>query len=125
MTDADTKPDAAHDPADQPPKINGATNDIVIKLRKAVIAHGEEVKELKFREPTALDIEACGTPVMIDYLDPEKPKMSFEIKSMFAMMSRLAAVPPSTIKQMNTKDWEFVAMSLAYSFFIPTSADQP
>ena len=107
---------------DEPKKVNGvevASTDLVIPLRKKVIAHGEEVQELKFREPTAGDIEVCGTPVMIDFLTGEQPKMTFETKAMFAMMSRLAAVPPSTIKSMRTKDWEYAALALAHRFFIP------
>jgi hypothetical protein len=106
---------------EEPKKVNGAevSTDLVIPLRKAVIAHGEEVKELRFREPTAGDIEMCGTPVMIDFMTGEHPKMTFETKAMFAMMSRLAGVPPSTIKAMHTKDWGYAALALAHRFFIP------
>src|SRR5262245_65516756 len=80
-----------------PPKEAGP---ITVKLRKAVIANGEEVMELKFREPTAADIERCGNQVNIDFFSGETPRMSFEPKNMSAMMSTLAAVPPSTIRQM-------------------------
>jgi hypothetical protein len=101
-------------------KVNGVeTSDVVVKLRKPVQAHGEELKELRFREPTAGDIEACGSPVTMDFYNNDEPKMVYETKAMFAMMSRLAAVPPSTIKAMNTKDWEFAALALAHRFFIP------
>jgi len=100
--------------------VNGAdTNDLVIRLGKPLIAHGDEVTELRFREPTAADIEACGSPVTIDFLNQSEPKMIYETKAMFAMMSRLAAVPPSTIKSMRTKDWEYAALALAHRFFIP------
>jgi hypothetical protein len=104
-----------------PKKVNGAevSTDLVIPLRKKVIAHGEEIGELKFREPTAGDIEICGTPVMIDFLTGEQPKMTFETKAMFAMMSRLAGVPPSTIKALHPKDWGYAALALAHRFFIP------
>ena len=34
------------------------------------------------------------------------------------MMSRLAAVPPSTIRQMSAMQWEYAANVLAYRFFI-------
>ena len=104
-----------------PKKVNGAevSTDLVIKLRKKVIAHGEEVDELKFREPTAADIEICGSPVMIDFMSGEQPKMTFENKAMFAMMSRLAGVPPSAIRGMHPKDWGYAALALAHRFFIP------
>jgi hypothetical protein len=102
------------------PSANGvATNEVVIRLGKPLIAHGDEITELRFREPTAADIEACGSPVTIDFLNQSEPKMIYETKAMFAMMSRLAAVPPSTIKSMRTKDWEYAALALAHRFFIP------
>jgi hypothetical protein len=106
---------------DEPKKVNGAeiSTDLVITLRKEVNAHGDMVKELRFREPTAGDIEICGTPVMIDFMTGEMPKMTYETKAMFAMMSRLAGVPPSTIKSMHTKDWGMAALALAHRFFIP------
>jgi len=111
MPDQSDKPEA---------KANGVeVTEVVIPLRKPLQAHGDEVKELRFREPTAGDIEACGSPVMIDFLNQDQPKMTFETKAMFAMMSRLAAVPPSTIRSMHPKDWEYAALLLAHRFFIP------
>jgi hypothetical protein len=96
-------------------KLNGA--DITVALRKAVIANGEEVKELKFREPTAGDIDRAGNPVLLDmFSDP--PKITFDAKAMTTMMAALAAVPPSTIKQMHPKDWNTAAWQLA-GFFMP------
>lgn len=101
-----------------PKPVNGATTDVVVILRKPVIAHGDEVKELRFREPTAADIELCGNPVNIDFISGDTPKMTFNEKAMSRMMSTLAAVPPSTIKQMHTRDWNSAAWNLA-SFFMP------
>jgi tail assembly chaperone E/41/14-like protein len=101
-------------------KVNGvpASNETVVTLRKAIIAHGDEVKELRFREPTAGDIEKCGNPVNLSFYPDEPPKMTFEAKNMSAMMSVLAAVPPSTIRAMHPRDWENAAWNLA-SFFMP------
>jgi hypothetical protein len=100
------------------PKINGTTSPIVVQLRKPVIANGDEVNELAFREPTAADIERVGNPVNVDMLSGDVPKLSFDAKSMTQMMALLAAVPPSTIRQMNTRDWNSAAWQLA-SFFMP------
>lgn len=97
---------------------NGATSPLVVKLRKPIIANGEEVSELSFREPTAGDIERAGNPVNIDFISGDTPKLAFEAKSMSAMMAILAAVPPSTIKQMHPKDWNTAAWNLA-NFFMP------
>jgi len=97
-----------------------ADNVLVVPLRKAVIANGDEVKELRFREPTGADIERCGTPVSFEWVaGSDVPKMSYENKSMFAMMSTLAMVPPSTIRMMNAKDWELAALMIAHRFFLP------
>ena len=95
-----------------------AASNIVVKLRKSVIANGDEVTELTFREPTAGDIERCGNPVNIDMLSGDTPKVTFDTKSMTQMMSLLATVPPSTIRQMHPKDWNTAAWSLA-GFFTP------
>lgn len=99
-------------------KVNGTDVPLKIMLRKSVIAHGDEVKELTFREPTGGDISAVGNPVLIDMFGGETPKISFDTKIMKAMMSRLAAVPPSTIDQLHPRDWNSAAWSLA-GFFVP------
>lgn len=99
-------------------KANGEPSPLVITLRKPIIANGDEVNELTFREPTAADIEMVGNPVNLDFMSGDTPKATFDTKSMTQMMSRLAAVPPSTIRQMHTRDWNTAAWSLA-SFFMP------
>jgi Phage tail assembly chaperone proteins, E, or 41 or 14 len=104
---------------EEKPKANGAESPIVIKLRKSVIANGDEVMELSFREPTAIDIErAGGNPVIIDMMSGDTPKITFDAKAMTQMMGLLAAVPPSTIRQMNPRDWNTAAWQLAI-FFTP------
>jgi hypothetical protein len=103
-------------PADT--KINGADIDkrLVLKLRKPVIANGEEVSEITFREPTGGDIERAGNPVIIDW--NEGARFEYKERQMSAMMALLANVPPSTIRMMHPQDWNTGAMKLA-SFFIP------
>lgn len=105
---------------EETPKVNGEEfQPIVIKLRNKIIANGDEVDEITFREPTASDIERVGNPVNIDLSSATgEVKVTFDSKAMTQMMSLLAAVPPSTIRQMKTKDWNSAAWSLA-SFFIP------
>jgi hypothetical protein len=100
--------------------VNGEDSSKVITLRKSIIANGDEVNELKFREPTAGDIERVGSnPVNIEQIgESGKLKVTFDSKAMSHMMSILAAVPPSTIRQMHPKDWNTAAWELA-SFFMP------
>lgn len=99
-------------------KTNGGSSPLVINLRKNIIANGDEVDKLEFREPTAGDIERIGNPVNIDFLSGDTPKATFDSKMMTQMMAALAGVPPSTIRQMNTRDWNTAAYSLA-TFFMP------
>lgn len=103
---------------EEKPKVNGAASPIVVKLRKPVIANGDEVSELAFREPTGGDIERVGNPVNIDIISADTPKITFEAKAMTQMMALLAAVPPSTVRQMHPKDWNSAAWALA-NFFTP------
>lgn len=100
------------------PKANGAPSPLVFKLRKAVIANGDEVTELTFREPTAADIERVGNPVNLDFFQGDTPKATFDAKAMTNMMSLLAAVPPSAIRGMHPRDWNTIAWSIA-PFFMP------
>lgn len=101
------------------PKANGkADGSLKIALRKPIQANGEEVSELVFREPTGADIERCGNPVVLDVFSSDTVKITFDEKKMTAMMSRLAEVPPSSIRQMNTKDWNSAAWQLVH-FFTP------
>jgi hypothetical protein len=104
-----------------PQKTNGAallSGPITVKLRKPIQANGEEVSELVFREPNGGDIERCGNPVDIDPFQGETVKLSFNEKKMTQMMSRLASVPPSSIRMMNPKDWNSIAWQLL-PFFTP------
>jgi hypothetical protein len=99
-------------------EVNGKDlNFTTVKLRKSVIANGEDTMELIFREPTAGDIERCGNPVLLD-MASDPPKISFDSKAMTQMMASLATVPPSTIRQLHPKDWNTCAWQLA-GFFLP------
>jgi len=102
---------------DEKKPLNGA-NSLEVTLQKAVIANGEETTKLVFREPTGADIERAGSPVIIDFTtDP--PAERYDTKAMTQMMSLLAAVPPSTIRQMSGSDWEWAALQIKYRFFLP------
>src|SRR4051812_44514670 len=104
------------DEEQEQPKANGAAIEpIVVKLRKSIIANGDEINEITFREPTAGDIERVGNPIIVDVF-AEKPMITFDSKLMTQMMSVLAAVPPSSIRLMHTKDWNNAAWRLANFF---------
>jgi Phage tail assembly chaperone proteins, E, or 41 or 14 len=103
--------------ADEDKKANGAAT-LEVALQKAVIANGEETKTLTFREPTGADLERAGSPILIDF-NTDPPTERYDTKSMTQMMALLAAVPPSTIRQMSASDWEWAALQLKYRFFLP------
>jgi hypothetical protein len=93
------------------------TTDITIELKKPVMANGEMVKQLTFREPTGGDMQLIGEkwPVNIDWttgIVTPNPEV------MGAVMSTLAAVPPSTIKALKGKDFATCAHALM-GFFVP------
>ena len=97
-----------------------ATTDITIELLKPVQAHGEVLKKIKFREPTGGDMMQFGDrwPCVVDWKDGSfAPNPAV----MLTVMSVLAAVPPSTIKQMSGKDFSTCAWALQ-SFFVPGQA---
>jgi hypothetical protein len=89
----------------------------LLSLRKPINAFGDPVMEIKFREPTAGDIERIGNPITIALYE-NNPKMHFEAQTMTMMMAHLAGVPPSTIRQMHPRDWNNGAWKLA-NFFMP------
>jgi Phage tail assembly chaperone proteins, E, or 41 or 14 len=103
---------------EEPARVNGvAAWDGKLVLRKQVIANGEPVMEIVFREPTAADIERVGNPVLVGMYE-NTPKIHFDSAIMTQMMARLATVPPSTIRSMHPKDWNNGAWLLA-NFFMP------
>lgn len=112
--DFDAAPDAQQQQVEEPPL---KTEHV---LMKPVEAHGEDLHVIKWREPTGGDIEAAGNPIYLDFSGPQA-SITFNEKKMAAMMSRLCAVPPSTIRQLSAKDWNAIAWAL-FRFFTPPGA---
>jgi Phage tail assembly chaperone proteins, E, or 41 or 14 len=91
--------------------------EIVVNLTTPIQAHGETVKQMKFRRPTGGDIMAMGAgyPISINWQSGE---ITVNPPVMGEMMSLLAAVPPSSIKSMDAEDWATCAYALM-RFFPP------
>jgi hypothetical protein len=91
--------------------------EIVIDLTTPVQANGELVKKLVFRRPTGGDIMSMGDgyPIVINW---QSGQITPNPTVMGAMMSVLAAVPPSTIKSLDSEDWSTCAHALM-GFFPP------
>jgi hypothetical protein len=91
--------------------------EIVIELTAPVQAHGETIKKLTFRRPTGADVMALGDayPIHINWqtgeVRPNPPVMG-------EIMTTLAQVPMSTIKQLEAEDFATCAYALM-GFFPP------
>jgi hypothetical protein len=114
MVEAALRKDPAIAPSPDKP---AATDDVTVTLLKPVQAHGETLKELKFREPTGSDLMTIekGWPVHIDW---QSGQVTPNPAVMGQIMTVLAAVPPSTIAKLTGKDFTNCAHALA-GFFVP------
>jgi hypothetical protein len=93
--------------------------EIVIDLQTPVQAHGDMLKKITFRRPTGGDIMGLGEgyPININW---QTGQISVNPPIMGQMMSILAAVPPSTIRALDSEDWSTCAHALM-AFFPPGS----
>lgn len=77
-----------------------------VKLSKPITAHAEEMLELNFREPTTEDVMQIGVPqLLIPSADGESVGVEVRTKVVGQYISRLAAIPLSSVKQMSLKDF--------------------
>lgn len=74
-----------------------------VKLTKAITAHGEEISELDLREPTGKDVQELGFPYIV-LMTGDDQALQIQAKTVGKYVSRLAAVPPSTIDQLSASD---------------------
>lgn len=88
-------------------------------LAKPIQAHGEELKAVTFREPTAGDIIKVGNPVILD-MATDPPVITHDARKMTSMIAALANIPPSSVAQMAPNDWVGCAWLLS-PFFTPAS----
>jgi Phage tail assembly chaperone proteins, E, or 41 or 14 len=101
-------------------EMNGAAPEIdplSYALTKPIQAHGQEIRVLKWREPTAGDIERAGNPIVVD-LFGEQPRLTFDERKMNQMISTLAQIPPSSVRMLSGSDWNTIAWKLV-RFFMP------
>lgn len=74
---------------------------VKVALSKPIQAHGEQVSELSFDEPTGGDIMSCGYPLQIG------DGTATPIASVVAKyIVRLGKVPPSAVSQMSAGDFQ-------------------
>jgi hypothetical protein len=90
---------------------------IEYQLTEPINAYGEEVKVLKMRKPTGLDLIRIGNPVTFyPMIDP--PRIEHDMPKMVQMIARLSGVPSSSIERIDPRDLIGIAW-LVSPFFIP------
>lgn len=82
-----------------------------ITLTKPIKLGEEEIRELDLREPTAGDVMECGYPLTIGE-DEATPNAAVIGK----LISRLAGVPPSFVKQLSMHDFQ-ACLGVVLGFF--------
>lgn len=88
-----------------------------MKLIKPILAHGEEVAELTFREPVPEDVMQIGSPqLLIPSADGESVGIEIRAKVVGQYISRLASIPMSSVKAMSMSDFNR-AQGVVMGFF--------
>lgn len=88
-----------------------------LKLTKPITAHGEELLELTFREPTPDDVMQVGTPsLLIPSSDGESVGIEIRAKVVGQYISRLASIPLGSVKTMSMADFNR-AQGVVMGFF--------
>ena len=90
---------------------------LTIQLKSLIQAHGEEVSQLTLREPTTEDIIDLGTPMLI-VIGADGKSTGIEMRQpvIAAYISRLGAIPMSSVKSLKPRDFSAVSASVM-SFF--------
>lgn len=76
----------------------------VFPLKKALAAHGEELKALTLREPTGEDLMETGYPYLIVTGDSGSEGVELRPKIIGKWVSKLAGIPPSSVKKIGFAD---------------------
>jgi hypothetical protein len=87
-----------------------------MKLSQAIQAHGREVSELTFRQPTGADVSACGFPFSFSVTEESGTTVNPNAPAITALIARLSDIPLSSAKALAFNDW-MAAMGELFSFF--------
>lgn len=92
-----------------------------ITLSKAITAHGADVTELELREPTGKDVQELGFPYIV-LMNGDDQALQIQVKTVGKYVSRLAAVPPSSIDQLSAGDLSALAGAVLSFFGVEAAA---
>jgi hypothetical protein len=76
---------------------------MIVKLSKPITVAGEPVTELDLREPTVEDVTDIGYPFSMIPTD-NGTEIKLDVKAVLKYASRLAGVPPSSLKTISLGD---------------------
>jgi hypothetical protein len=91
------------------------------RLIRPVEAHGEKVEVLKWREPTAGDLAEIGISFEFNVHGLPQPKLT--VATFNNLISILAAIPPSSVRQIAAADW-YVIVAKMSRFFVSEPSDE-
>jgi hypothetical protein len=112
------RPGIEDDEQPAPPKKKEPEIIKVFKLRKKIMVYGEELEEIKFREPTSKDIMTHGYPIIMRPISGGGLQIVTDEEKMGAMIGALTVMPPSSVGQLHPRDWATISAWLT-SFFVP------
>jgi hypothetical protein len=94
-------------------------SEVKVTLGRPISTHmGPKTEFLVFREPTAMDIDAVGNPIINDWSRGWPPNPIIDAKRMTTMMARLANISPKSILEMRARDWSTCSLAVSI-FFLP------
>lgn len=94
-------------------------NLLVYTLTTPIKAYGEEVRVIRFRRPTGMDIVMVGNPVVfMPHADP--PRVEHDYPKLIKMMARLSdpPIPSTSLAEMDPQDLVGLAWTVS-PFFTP------
>ena len=100
--------------ADEP---QAESTAITFALQQQIVAHGQSVKELKFREPTGGDLIRYGNPVRF-VPGQDITEATFDEGKLANMIAALASINRGAVDQMHPQDIVECGWLIA-PFFIP------
>ena len=90
---------------------------ITIQLKRPITAHGKEITEITLRPPEPTDVMEEGIPsLLIPSADGSSVGVEIRTKVVGRYISRLGAIPVSSVKSMSMGDFN-KAMNAVMDFF--------
>lgn len=80
-------------------------------LSKPINAYGDDIKILKLRRPTAIDLIQVGNPVIFTPGTP--PRIEHDFVKLIALLARMTQVPSSSLEKLDPQDLVDIAWTVS------------